>query len=93
MAPPLRAQDGANRITIGYGAGGGFPFTFSIPDNQTLDSGFLKLFVSTVYLDLEWIEQPSPFKCSQPTRKLEQREFPVIGAWDAVVTVYVEGAP
>jgi len=55
---PLRKANGEVRI----GMGGEEPFEFKLPDQKTSSSGFLKLFVSTQYLNIEWIEQKlSPF--------------------------------
>jgi hypothetical protein len=56
--PPLKA----NGKEVGIGMGGEPPFEFGLPPGKTSSSGFLKLFVSTHYLDLDWIEQEtSPF--------------------------------
>ncbi|KAJ7087548.1 caspase domain-containing protein [Mycena belliarum] len=61
MAAPLPAMKGdePTRMTIGYGAGGGFAFQFIIPEGITSDTGFIKIFYSTRYLDLKRIEQPA----------------------------------
>ncbi|KAF7337827.1 hypothetical protein MVEN_02005600 [Mycena venus] len=63
MSPPLIAKSKSKseptRITVGYGASGGYAFQFVIPTGLTTDTGFLKLFVSTTYLDLKRIEQPA----------------------------------
>ncbi|KAJ7242297.1 hypothetical protein C8J57DRAFT_1726371 [Mycena rebaudengoi] len=56
--PPLKANGKEVRI----GMGGEPPFEFGLLPGKTSSSGFLKLFVSTHYLDLDWIEQEtSPF--------------------------------
>ncbi|KAJ7706851.1 caspase domain-containing protein [Mycena rosella] len=63
MRGPLAAsRDGiqATRLPIGYGIGG-YAYKFNLPEGKTVDTGFLKLFVSTEYLDLGWIVQKSPF--------------------------------
>ncbi|KAJ6622143.1 caspase domain-containing protein [Mycena sp. CBHHK59/15] len=63
MSPPLAASaDGivATRLPIGYGTGG-YAFEFFLPEGKSMDTGFLKVFVSTEYLDMEWITQKSPF--------------------------------
>jgi hypothetical protein len=42
--------------------GGEDPFEFTLPPKTASSSGFLKLFVSTHYLELDWIRQEtSPF--------------------------------
>ncbi|KAF8164154.1 hypothetical protein K438DRAFT_2025362 [Mycena galopus ATCC 62051] len=45
MAPPLPRMpgDGPKRLTIGYGADGGYAFQFFVPEGITSDTGFLKL--------------------------------------------------
>jgi hypothetical protein len=83
-------------VTAGYGAGGGqYAFEFSLPDGQLADTGFLKLFVSTKFVDLGWISQMSPFHACDSAR-LANAEVPAdIGIWDAsyaVVTVYTDQA-
>ncbi|KAJ7772891.1 caspase domain-containing protein [Mycena maculata] len=63
MLPPLIAsRDGttATRLPIGYG-GGGYAFEFDLPEGKAVDTGFLKVFVSTEYLDMDWVTQKSPF--------------------------------
>ncbi|CCM00513.1 uncharacterized protein FIBRA_02547 [Fibroporia radiculosa] len=56
--PPLRGKDS---LTIGYGDSGSPPQRFFLRDGQKLDVGLLKLFLSTEYVDLSHIPQPSPF--------------------------------
>ncbi|KAF8875731.1 caspase domain-containing protein [Gymnopilus junonius] len=56
---PLKANGGS--LTIGYGSGGVAPFSYFLRDNQVVDVGFLKLFISTKPLDLSIITQLSPF--------------------------------
>ncbi|KAJ7128546.1 caspase domain-containing protein [Mycena epipterygia] len=50
--PPLRSQ---GSLTVGMGTED--PFEFILEENQNTSSGFLKLFVSTEYLDLSQIKQ------------------------------------
>ncbi|KAJ7146544.1 caspase domain-containing protein [Mycena epipterygia] len=55
--PPLHRSGG---VTVGMGGEGAFSFT--LPPGTTSSSGFIKMFVSTEYMDLTWIEQKiSPF--------------------------------
>ncbi|KAJ7909134.1 hypothetical protein B0H13DRAFT_2493885 [Mycena leptocephala] len=60
----LPASDGiqATRCPVGYGPG--VPaFEFFLAEGKTpVDSGFVKLFISTEELDMDWIVQTSPFK-------------------------------
>ncbi|KIM25361.1 hypothetical protein M408DRAFT_315703, partial [Serendipita vermifera MAFF 305830] len=48
-------------LAIGYGAGGGRPFKFFLPNNQDVDVGFIKIFLSSRRVDLSSIPQVSPF--------------------------------
>ncbi|KAG6901492.1 hypothetical protein C0995_011170 [Termitomyces sp. Mi166 len=53
-------------LTIGFGDGGWAPRTYYLRENQDVDVGFLKLYVSTTYVDYSiGIEQPSPFQRSR----------------------------
>ncbi|KAF8182906.1 hypothetical protein BJ912DRAFT_561571 [Pholiota molesta] len=58
--PPLKARDS---IIIGHGSEGVSPFVLDISDRSYgMEVGFLKLFVSTQYVDHSNIPQGSPFK-------------------------------
>ena len=54
---PLRAlqPNEPAQVTVGYGLGCGDPIQFTCGDVP--DTGFFKLFVSDVYVDMEHIEQ------------------------------------
>ncbi|KAJ7154179.1 caspase domain-containing protein, partial [Mycena filopes] len=54
---PAKLSPGSepSRITIGFGPTGGYAVQFVVPEHLTSDTGFLKLFVSTKYLDLKGI--------------------------------------
>src|ERR1700692_415186 len=96
MSPPLgRAEEtGPTKINLGYGAGGGDPFEFTLHKGQLTDTGFLKLFVSTKYVDMGWLCQQSPF--NPLARRKMMRKVQVTDCWDALfsaVTVYIDTAP
>lgn len=96
MAAPLHHADktGPTKLTIGYGAGGGDPFEFTLGPNQTTDTGFLKLFVSTKYVNMEWLSQSDPFDPS--AKRSMKRKVQVTDCWDALfaaVTVYIDKTP
>ncbi|KAJ6566902.1 caspase domain-containing protein [Mycena capillaripes] len=95
MKPPLAASSPIrppSKLAIGYGRGvPGFKFT--IPPGRTSDTGFLKLIVSTKYIDLKWILQESPLGKIHPERIVVRREIRSENVWDtfnAVVEVRVE---
>jgi hypothetical protein len=56
--PPLLPN---SSVTIGYGDGGGVPYCYFLRENQDIDIGHLKLFLSTEYVDLSHVPQHSPF--------------------------------
>jgi hypothetical protein len=93
MSPPLRGLRGGEpaKVTVGYGAGGGDSIEFTLSPGEVSDTGFLKLFVSTSYVDMDWISQGSPFDVF--SRRRGQRKAQGGGVWDAWVagvTVYTE---
>jgi len=56
--PPLKAK---GSLSIGYGSGGSDAFIYYIQEGQTVDVGFLKLFLTTEYVDFSNVPQGSPF--------------------------------
>ncbi|KAJ6589856.1 hypothetical protein DFH09DRAFT_217728 [Mycena vulgaris] len=85
--PPLKRAGGI--VAVGMGDGG-LPFEFTLPEDESSSSGFLKLLVSTEYLDVELIQQQmSPFdsrfegtvRLGMIQEKLSQAK------WDALVVV------
>ncbi|KAH9923562.1 caspase domain-containing protein [Fomitopsis serialis] len=83
---PRRNGDGEpGRLTIGYGAGGTDSIRFSLPVNVKKDTGFLKIFVSTSYVDMRSIEQNSLVK--RKDRGADKVELPFSDTW--VSSVYV----
>ena len=58
IGPPLLPN---SSVTIGYGAGSDVPYCYALRENQDIDIGHLKLFLSTEYVDLSHVPQPSPF--------------------------------
>ncbi|KAF8188777.1 caspase domain-containing protein, partial [Mycena galopus ATCC 62051] len=99
MAAPLPRMSGdvPTRLTIGYGANGGYAFQFIVPEGITSDTGFLKLFVSTKYLDLRRIEQPAVVDAAVGVRSTKTERFAIDaeiwGALDVAVTIIVEEPP
>ncbi|KAF8530915.1 caspase domain-containing protein [Gautieria morchelliformis] len=49
-------------LTIGYGNGGGLPFSWDPPKGVNVT--FLKLYFTTMPMELGWLEQESPFELS-----------------------------
>lgn len=48
-------------LTLGYGSGGVEPLRFQLKEDQDIDVGIFKLFLTTTPLDLDSIKQGSPF--------------------------------
>jgi hypothetical protein len=80
----VRGKRGADlsSVTVGYGAGGGYAFEFTLPPGRSLDTGFLKLFVSTDDVNMDWITQLSPLDPAFSARGV-RKEMPNSGVWDA----------
>jgi hypothetical protein len=79
MAAPLsRRGDKSSELPVGYGSGNK-ALAFTLADGVTADVGFMKLFVSTIYLDMTALEQESPFRSAGAMR----RELSLAGKWDA----------
>ena len=83
--PPLPPK---GSLTVGYGSGGEVPRIFKLGKNQNVEVGFLKLFLSTEYVDLSDIEQLTPFEwikekgviTAEPPKKL---------LWDTILATCV----
>jgi hypothetical protein len=76
-----------SRITIGYGHSQD-AISFSVPGNKTQDSGFLKVFVSTEYVNMKILLQEPPFTAISRGAKLVSfaRAASYWNAWTYVLT-------
>ncbi|CCM05961.1 uncharacterized protein FIBRA_08200 [Fibroporia radiculosa] len=81
---PLRKQ---SSLTIGYGDSGSIPREYFLRDGQKLDVGFLKLFLSTEYVDWSHISQPSPFDNTRASKQAPVN-YPMI--WDTIVVPIIQ---
>ncbi|KAJ7730015.1 caspase domain-containing protein [Mycena maculata] len=88
---PLKAKvrDLDGELTVGMGSELGFEFT--LPADQKLSSGFLKLFFATEYLEIDWINQTvSPFDPKfegTPRMKGYREPMKYTPKWDALTVV------
>ena len=90
MLPPLCHM---SEVTVGYAADGYDPIIFFLRKGES-DTGFLKLFVSTKYRDLEVIAQEPPFTTfSRGVKKRESRDANVWGSWISAITVTSSSVP
>lgn len=55
----LQANGGT--LTLGWGSGGVLPMCFDVPEESKYDVGFIKIFVSTSWVDLSSVAQSTPF--------------------------------
>ncbi|PVF91863.1 hypothetical protein CPB86DRAFT_820144 [Serendipita vermifera] len=82
---PPKGPDGI--FTIGYGSGGIPPLLYTLREGQSLDVGFLKLFLSTEPAQLSSIVQPSPFTTD---RMAAFKRPKVSGCWHTVLIPLVQ---
>jgi len=75
-------------LTIGFGDGGMPPCTYFLRKNQSVDVGFLKLYLSTEFIDYSSIAQVSPFKENRGSyqhSRPKKRKF-----WDALTITMIQ---
>ncbi|VDB92292.1 unnamed protein product [Peniophora sp. CBMAI 1063] len=96
--PSITGRDGAEpslqengELTIGYGAGGAVPYTFTLGENQDTDLGFIKLFISTEPVDLSRIEHISPF--GRRARNIKRKSRPPAPVWDTLTIPVIQRKP
>ncbi|KDR74092.1 hypothetical protein GALMADRAFT_141828 [Galerina marginata CBS 339.88] len=82
---PLKKMGGT--LTIGYGCGGVTPFSFELSKGQDVDVGFVKLFVSTMAIDLSRFRQDSPFSS---TRTMTHWPGRPNEAWDSILISVIQ---
>jgi hypothetical protein len=58
---PKKTEAGPGSLTVGFGLGSTPPLTYVIRQEQEMDVGFLKLFLTTQPVDYSGIPQSSPF--------------------------------
>lgn len=83
--PPLPPNQ---NVCIGYGSEGSPPMTFFLRDGQSVDVGFLKLFLSTDPVDLSGMEQPSAFGGQGRERPKEIQRS--VGGWHTILIPIIQ---
>ena len=83
--PPLAV--GGN-LTIGYGSGGAKGFKFNLSEGRDVDVGFLKLFLTTYYIDYSYVAQKSPFGGARDL--LDDVGAQPIPVWDSILIPVVQ---
>ena len=83
--PPLPA--GGN-LTIGYGPGEPRAFKFDLKKEE-VDVGFLKLFLTTDYIDFSNVSQPSPFAATRDVVDYDDSKK-LDPVWDSILIPVVQ---
>ncbi|VDC06740.1 unnamed protein product [Peniophora sp. CBMAI 1063] len=87
-------DDMKGELMIGYGNGGGQPYTFVVPDDyEDVDVGFIKLFISTEPVDLSGIPQHSPLDPAVSRDITPKKTRPSDGVWDTFTIAVVQHRP
>ncbi|KIK68739.1 hypothetical protein GYMLUDRAFT_1008897 [Collybiopsis luxurians FD-317 M1] len=73
-------------LTIGYGDSGTAPHEYFLRDNQNVDVGFLKLYLSTQYVDYSGIAQVSPFEQHRAGKPVTKQRL----LWDTITIPMVQ---
>ena len=77
-------------LPLNYGDAGGMPLAFEIPSYQTVDGGFIRIFLSTSYADLSGIAQKRvvyPGKAKGASNDWHWE--PPSNVWDAITLAVV----
>jgi len=89
MAAPLRARhpdnEASSELKIGYGEANAKALWFSLADGINTDVTFLRLFVSTDYVDMSALEQLSPFLNPRGANLGVPPTLPIWDAWTYVL--------
>ncbi|KIM75177.1 hypothetical protein PILCRDRAFT_827595 [Piloderma croceum F 1598] len=87
MAAPLPARlkdSGPSELKVGYGQADE-AFQFTLADGISADVGFLRLFVSTTYVDMSVLEQHSPFLAARGDAMKKPPAMDILDAWTYVL--------
>ncbi|KAF9070088.1 caspase domain-containing protein [Rhodocollybia butyracea] len=74
-------------LTIGYGDSGTPPYSFHVRENQDIDVGYLKVFMSTKYIDYSSVAQKSPFDETRVGEVVKNTRV----LWDTLTIAIVQG--
>ena len=89
MSAPLAAR---SALPVGYGEANIDALEFSLADGVTSDVGFLRLFVSTTYVDLTVLEQSSPFLSARGGKREMPPRVDIWDVWTFVLRTVETGA-
>lgn len=72
-------------LPLNYGDAGGIPLAFEVPDRQTFDAGFLRIFLSTRHIDLSKVAQDALVRPGYAMGAVIVKDlWPVADLWDAI---------
>lgn len=77
-------------LGVGHGSDDAVPFSYSLPDGKDIDVGYLKLFLTTTWLDMSWISQGYPFVESKRDDEKVREEMLRSNVCDAVTVAVVQ---
>jgi hypothetical protein len=80
--PPRHKNNEPSELRVGYEEADVEAFQFTLADGIPADVGFLRLFVSTTYVDMLFLEQQSPFLVARGGRGRIYNP-PSMDIWDA----------
>ncbi|KAI0030187.1 caspase domain-containing protein [Vararia minispora EC-137] len=78
---------GKGMLPIGYGDGGGRPYNYTLSPGEDIELGFLKIFISTQFVDLREIRQSSPLNGERVANENVPSPAPV---WDTITIAIVQ---
>ncbi|KJA22420.1 hypothetical protein HYPSUDRAFT_215809 [Hypholoma sublateritium FD-334 SS-4] len=76
-------------ISIGFGDSGTVPRIYSVKASQNIDVGYLKLYLSTQFIDYSHVAQQSPFLPDRGYRPLELRPLNK-DSWDTLTIPIIQ---
>jgi hypothetical protein len=88
---PRHRNSRALDLKVGYGEAGVDALEFSLPDGLSSDVTFLKLFVSSVYIDMTVLEQSSPISGRGGPKMTKPPSTDVWDAWTYVLKTERQG--
>ena len=74
-------------LPIGFGDSGTYPKRYTLKPNQDVDVGFMKLYLSTTYVDYSSIAQESPFRKDRATQDVVPKRS---HRWDSIMVPIVQ---
>jgi hypothetical protein len=87
MTNPTGLREISGRLAVGYNDSERGPWKYTVSEDQKLDVQFLKVFVSTSFIDLSDVEQKTPFEGPREDSEAP-RKLPI--SWDTITISVVQ---